>query len=102
MPGRSTLPRMESYVTTTYTQHARARLASLRIGESEVEQTLRQPIWTQPGTPGPRPSTVFVGANIRVVVEPGTRNVITVTLRTATPYVHGVHHLQNLPATLAA
>lgn len=89
-------------IPVRYTWHARSRLASLQIAEVEVEQTLRCALTTQPGTPGCRPSTVYVGEHIRVVVEPGTFNVITVTLRTRTPYVHGIHHRRNLPGQSAA
>lgn len=81
----------------SYSAHARRRLLSLRIGEAEVEKTLREPLVVHPGSPWGRPSMVVVGEHIRVVTEPGTLHVITVTLRSRGRYVHGVHDRFNPP-----
>ncbi|GGM16102.1 hypothetical protein [Nakamurella endophytica] len=81
-----------------YSKHAVGRMRDLRIPRAEVESVLQRPLMTLPGGFGHESGrTVFVGAVIRVVVGDDDGVVITVGLRTSTPYVHGVHHRYNLP-----
>ena len=77
--------------------HARARMASLRIAESEVRSTLREPIATYPGGPHHPPGRLNVLGRFIVVVAPGSDLIITIKLWSSVPYSHGVHHRYNFP-----
>ena len=104
---RTPFPRMECHVSPTlprtspvrFWPHAVARLAELRVTESEVAAVLSRPLWTGPGgrehPPGRR---VYVGGRIRVVTDSDGR-VVTVGLQTDLPYVHGVHVLPTVAGT---
>lgn len=78
--------------------HARGRMASLRIAESEVRSTLRQPVATYPGGPHHPPGRLnVIGRFIIVVVAQDNDLIVTVKLRSAVPYRHGTHHRHNYP-----
>ena len=82
----------------TISHHARQRMESLGIPESDVVDTLRAPLVTMPGGGGHDPNRViYVGRRVRLVLDGGAGDVITVQLRSRSPYTHGVHHLENHP-----
>lgn len=82
--------------------HARSRLASLRIYESEVSAALRNPCSTYPGSPGHGPNRrVYVGPRVEVVLSLENYAVVTIKLHTSTPYTHGVHDVDNPPSATA-
>jgi hypothetical protein len=73
-------------------------MTELNVPERLVLETLRSPLVTQPGGSEHRNNAVvYTGREIRVVADPVTATVITVQLRTAIPYLHGVHTLDHLP-----
>lgn len=81
-----------------FTWHAEERMRTLKITESEVCDTVHRPFSTYPGGPNHGPGRlVYVGEHILVVVADATHTVVTVKLRSARPYVHGVHDRFNYP-----
>lgn len=81
-----------------FSSHGRLRMYELGASESLVRQVLKDPLAEYPGDPRHHNSSrIYVGRDIRVVLDPDTNTVITVQLRTLVPYVHGQHNLANLP-----
>jgi hypothetical protein len=81
-----------------YSWHATERMHSLQIDQSEVEDTVRNPVSTRPGRTGPRGSgRHLAGRHIIVLLGHDGRTVVTVKLRTPEPYVHGAHTRWNMP-----
>ena len=76
-------------------RHARDRMALL-VTEREVRNALSDPLSIFPGGPGHPPGRrTIVGQSVLVVVAGDV--VVTVKLRTKTPYIHGVHTRFNYP-----
>lgn len=74
--------------------HAKRRMEELQIPRELIDQTLANPDVRWPGRNG---CTELVGSRIIVTVAPHNDTVVTVKIRTAKPYRHGVHTLHNLP-----
>ena len=78
--------------------HARQRMRSLGIPESDVMDTLRAPLVTMPGGSGHEANRViYVGQRVRLVLDNGAGDVVTVQIRSRSPYIHGVHSMENHP-----
>jgi hypothetical protein len=77
-----------------YTWHATERMRTLFICRAEVEYVIGRPdiIW-----PGRNSGSHYVGKHIIVLISSDRRRIITVKLRSATAYVHGVHTRTNPP-----
>lgn len=78
--------------------HAHRRMTQLRIPRDLVDHTLADPELTWPGRDG---CVELVGSHVIVTFAPHDNIIVTVKLRTAIPYQHGLHDLLNLPAGLA-
>lgn len=78
--------------------HAHQRMTQLRISRDLIDRTLADPELTWPGRDG---CVELVRSHVIVTFAPHDNIVVTVKLRTAIPYQHGVHDLHNLPAGLA-
>lgn len=87
----------------TFSWHATSRMHTLQITPEEVAAVARAPLATWPGKPGRHgTSSHCVGKNILVLLAADNRTVITVKLRSLTPYVHGVHTRRDGPDPIAA
>lgn len=87
-----------------YSWHAAERMRSLEVDRAEVTEAVQNPVATWPGRRGSHhgPCHHFAGPHILVLLGDDDRTVITIKLRTATPYVHGVHTRWNMPGAAAA
>lgn len=75
-----------------YTWHATERMRTLQISRAEVSSVVNQPDFTWPGDHTRQgPTTHYTGKHILVLLGSDGCTVITVKLRTDTPYLHGIH-----------
>lgn len=79
---------------TRLSWHAQQRMRTLRISRPLIDVTLAKPQLTWPGRDG---CVEIVGEHVIVTLAPADHLVVTVKLRTTTPYRHGHHHLHLLP-----
>lgn len=74
--------------------HAQQRMQTLQIPRPLIDNTLANPELTWPGRHG---CVEIVGEHIIITLAPADNLIVTVKLRTTTPYRHGQHHLNHLP-----
>lgn len=85
-----------------YSWHATSGCVHFK-DRAEITEAVQNPIATWPGHRGGQhgPCHHFAGPHILVLLSGDGRTIITIKLRTATPYVHGVHTRWNMPGTAA-
>ena len=76
------------------TGHAQMRMREFGVSSEMVIDAFRRPQQTWPAKGG---CIEHVGEAITLVIDTARNIVVTVKLRTTCWYVHGIHHLGNLP-----
>lgn len=87
-----------------YSWHAAERMRSLQVDRAEVTEAVQNPIATWPGrrVGHQGPCHHFAGPHILVLLSDDGRTIITIKLRAARQYIHGVHTRWNMPGAAAA